>query len=1044
MNQERRSIWEFFLDHYRFTMVIIATIVVLGFFAAFTLPKEANPEIDFPVVVISTPFPGASPQEVEELVTNRIEDKVVNLEDVDEVTSTSRTGLSVVTILFDVDADSRKTLEDTKDKVDEAKIELPGDAEDPIVQKVSFSDIPFLTFSLSGPFDLAQMTQFAEQLEADVERVSGVSRVEIAGDLVREIRILIDKAQLDAYNLPLAQVTNALRLSNTDIPAGAIETAGEIFPLRFAGRVESAEEIKRIPIAVRGDVPVFVQDVGTVIDGYREQRTISRLSVKGEEPQQSVSLSVFSVAGADVVRTVDTIREVIAAAQEEVLPEGVVVVTAVDNAELIRKDLGNLLVNGLETIAIVMVLLFIFLGWREAILAGLAIPLTFLITFSFLLFRGDTFNFLTLFSLILSLGILVDSAIVVTEAIHIALQEGKTPREAAAETIREFQVPLITGTFTTIFAFLPMILTGGILGKFIETIPITVTAILLSSLFVALGIVTTLSMRFLKGASEAAREQNLVRTKNSANTTTLLERLRKPYLKVLNAYLANHKKRRNFFIGIIFLFFAALALPATGLLSVELFNRSDEDTIYIEVEHPVGTPLEKSDASMRPIEDILQAEKRFPSFTTNIGRSSGISSNIDASSVSDSHLAHVIVNLDREREQESGEIIDEYQRKLEGAIDADIQVIQLGAGPGDIAPVEVRITGPELTVIDDLAESVQKMLLAIPGTRNVEKSVQESNGELVMQIDRATAQIYGLSAQEIALTLRNAITGTKATELQIDQNDVDVVVKYRLNDDEAPAATTNKVNVTTIEGLTIPTQQGDIPLGSFLESTLENSRSSIQHRDGKRIVRVTSLVDDATTTPQKVFQEFSRQLDALFIPDGYSVELGGQREDITESFSDMLRALLLGVLLIAALLVWQFRSYRQPFFIIVTIPLGLIGVFFGLTAVGLPLSFPGVIGVVALAGIVVNNAIILIDRINKNRKAGLAEDSAISRACGERLQPIILTTITTVSGILPLAITNPVWGPLGYSIVFGLIFSTVLTLLVVPLLYQKFAEKELD
>jgi len=1027
-----RSIWEFFLDHHRFTKIIVVVILLVGTFSMVKLPKESEPEIDFPVVVVSTVFPGASAGDVEELITKRLEDKLVNLEDVDEVTSSSRNGLSVISILFDVNTKSVEKLFDAKDKVDQVATELPEDAIDPSVQRVRFSDLPILNFSLSGPYDLAQMAQFAEQLKDVVERVAGVSRVVISGDLTREVRVLVDKAQLDSFDIGLSDVTRAIGLANSDIPAGNIETGGEVFALRFAGRVDSPEEVRQIPITVRGGIPVFVQDVATVLDGYREQKTISRLSVAGGEAQPSVSLSVHKVAGGDILVTVDAINQAIEKAKKDLLPDGITIVTAVDNAEAIRRDLGNLVVNGLETIAIVVLMILFFLGWREALLAGIAIPLTFLITFGFLYSFGYTLNFLTLFSLILSLGILVDSAIVVTEAIHIGVQSGKSVEQAARDTIHEFQIPLASGTLTTIFAFLPMVLTSGIMGLFIKSIPITVSIVLLASLFIALAVITTLSLVVLKKPHAESGRQKKINAK-----------MQEVYGGLVKSFLNNKKKSRGFLFGILLLFFLSLALPVSGILPVELFNRSDEDTIYVDVSHPIGTPAKRSGETMKQVEDILRADNRIVSFTINVGATSGVGNSIDTASISDGHLASAIINLDKNREEDSSEIIDFYQRELSSKISADIKVQQIGAGPGDLAPVQVTIKGADLLVLDELAQKVQAMLLAIPGTRNVEQSVKDSNGELVMHVDRASAEVYGVSTQQIAGVLRNAITGSKATIIKGEGDDIEVIVKYGLNDTNDLTGSLTRVDVNAIEALTISTPRGNVPLGSFITSTLENNRGVIQHKDGDRIVTVTSLVTEGTL-PQTIFNELEKKLAAEFIPDGYTVGLGGEREDIQKSFGDMMRALGLGVLMIGALMVWQFRSYRQPFLILVTIPLALIGVFFGLSLINVPLSFPGVIGVVALAGIVVNNAIILIDRINNNRRSGLHIDEAIVEASGSRLQPILLTTVTTVAGILPLALTNPVWGPLGYSIVFGLIFSTVLTLIVVPLLYQRFAEKTLD
>ena len=1035
MDKPRRTIWEFFIDNYKFTYILIVAVVCVGFFSIWQMPKEANPEVDIPIAVVTTAFPGASAENVEELITDPIEDRLVSLDEVDEITSVSRNGLSMITVQFDVDTDSTEKLFELKDKVDQAKADLPDDAKEPVVHKVSFSDRPILTLALSGPFELAQLKQYAEQLKDETERIAGVSNVHLIGGLEREIKVVVNKAQLESYSLPLTLVTQAIHQANTEIPSGSIETGGENFMLRLAGGIKSADEIKQIPITVRNNVPILVKDIAKVIDGYSEIQSISRLSVNGEKTNPSVSLKIFKASGGDVLRIIEAIHSQITQAQESFLPESIVVETIEDNAQQIKKDLGDLLVNGFETIVIVMILLFIFLGWREALLAGIAIPISFLITFSFLAMRGDTLNMLTLFSLILALGILIDGAIVITESIHVERGKGKSTREAAIKTIREFQLPLMAGTLTTVFAFFPMMLTSGIMGKFIESIPITVSIVLLSSLFVALGIITTLSVRFLKNKNECEPSDH-VEQKDEKKLP--IQRIRLVYRKLLHTFLFNHRRAKLLNIGLILLFVFSISLPATGVLKVNMFPQSDEDTFTIDIEEPIGTPLETMDKLTEPIQKILYEDKRINSFAINIGSSSEGGSILDSGSVSESHLAHFIVNLDKERKERSTLIVDEYQKKF----GIQVKVSQKRSGPSQTAPVEIVISGDSLDTLEGLGEEVETVLTSIEGTRNIKNSVKETNGEFVLHIDRIKAKLYGVSTEQLAATLRNAIAGTTATVIHHNGNDIDVLVKYALNPVTAKAEKTNQVDISTIENLTIATNQGNIPLSSFIESKLLSSRSAIEHKNGNRVVKVTSYTQGKISA-QEIFAQMENKLEDINIPDGYIVSMGGEREDIQESFSDMFRALILGVFMIAALLVWQFRSYRQPLFILITIPLALIGVLPGLTIMNQPLSFPGIIGIVALAGIVVNNGIILIDRINKNRLEGLSLETAIEKAGAARLQPILLTTVTTIAGVLPLAISNPVWGPLGYSIVFGLMVSGILTLLVVPLLYQRFGEKEL-
>jgi multidrug efflux pump subunit AcrB len=1035
MNNKKR-IWEFFIDNFRFTMIFLLGIVLFGAFSILQIPKESQPDIDIPVVVVTTFFPGANAEDVEELVTNVIEDGVVSLEDVDDVSSTSRNGLSSVVIQFDVDADSTEKLNDAKDAVDLVKNSLPEDAEDPVIQKVRLTDIPVITLSIMGPYQVSQLKDFAELIKDETETVSGVSTVNLVGGLDREVHVIVDKARLDQYSLGINQVTQAISAANSEIPIGVIESAQSQYTINFVGKLEKAEEVADIPITQINGVPVLVRDVAQVYDGFNIPTSKSRVSQNQQLSTDSVSLRYFKTSGGNVVQVIDAILARVAELQATQLPEELQIVKTEDNAEFVRNDLNNLVTNGGQTILIVALLLLLFVGFREAMLAALVIPFTFLLTFIVLNQLGFTLNFMTLFSLILSLGILVDGSIVITQGMNAYIRAGKTPKEAARQTIRDFELPLISGTLTTVFAFVPMLMSSGIIGKYIRTIPVTVTIVLLSSLFVALGLITSIGSTFLKAKKEqpgenAAKEGFFIRK--------VLHPMRSLYISIFDTLLASKASRRLFTFGVIAALIASFSLPVTGILKVEMFPQSDQQTFYINFEHAPGTPLDLTNQTLEAIEQELYEDSRINSYVVNVGSLASASS----TSSLRSNAGSITVNLKKkeERTESSSDILTEYQNKLaKYNAEGSISVEQASDGPENGAPVEVKITGESLETLEEIAADLERLVADIEGTENVGSTVQTANPEFVMNFDRVKAQVYGITTNQLAFALRNAINGLEATKIKKDGEEIKVIVKYSLDPFQQEDNITNRVDISTIENLTIATPRGDVPLSNFVTTSVGASRQSISHIDGQRIVKVTSQTRDGIPA-QVIFQRIEERLGEVNIPTGYEVQLGGEREDIQKSFSDMFRAMILGVLLIAALLVLQFKSYRQPLFILATIPLALIAVFPGLVMINMPLSFPGIIGVVALVGIVVNNAIILIDRINSNRQGGMGVQAAIREAGIARFDPILLTTITTVFGILPLAIRDETWGPLGWSIVFGLTFSTVLTLLVVPLLYNRFARK---
>jgi multidrug efflux pump subunit AcrB len=1051
--------WNFFLRNRKFTFLIFLAILLVGLTSTVLIPRESNPEVDIPVAVVTIALPGAGAAEIEELVLRPAEDRILAMEKIDTLTATAQPGAATLFVQFEADADGEAVTADLKDKMDEVKPDLPEDALDPQVSKISFDNEPVLTVAVSGPYDRTQLKGYGESLKAAIERVPSVSKVELIGGVERQVRVVVDRAQLDRYGLAIGQVTSAIGQANADIPVGTIETAGENYSIRFAGRLTDPNQIPDLPLAARGPAPVYVRDVATVVDGYREPTSLSRLSVGGSEPRPAVTLRIYKSPGGNIIEMIDRINEEMAALAATELPADLVLKSLEDRAQFIRDDLGQLTGSGLQTVLIVFLLLFIFLGRREALLAGLAIPTTFLLGIAILNAIGYTLNFLTLFSLILSLGILVDSAIVVVESMHVLIRQGRSSQEAAFETVRKYKLSLASGTLTTIFIFLPMVLTSGIMGQFIRSIPITVTVVLLSSLVIALGIVSTLGIGWLKQRPDEPADAETAVSRWCARWRWLcrhwepqLKRLasqrreridawRERYAEYLRGILPNRRWQRRFAAVLTLLFVVSLALPATGLLQVNMFPPSDQDTIYVSLELPVGSSLADTDAALAVTEAALAADPRVESFTTTVG----------SGSVSGSHLASLIVNLQPDNPDGSLLISQQYRTRLATAYAAaprpvTVSITQMGMGPDDTPPVELRVVGDDLDQVEATAREYQTVLAAIPGTYDVKTDIEESNGELVVAIDRAKAQLYGLSAVQVAGVLRNAVYGSKATAIQVGDDDIEVTVMYRLDgvDESDPAAKTNRADISSVSTISVPTPRGDVPLSTFITPELAGARAAIRHQEGDRAITLTARTE-AGVNARQVLQQFQADPAVQQPPAGVTLSYGGESEEIAQSFGDMFRAMILGIIMIAALLVWQFRSYRQPLFILATIPLALIGVLPGLTLIGMPLSFPGFIGVVALSGIVVNNAIILIDEINKARLVrGLPTEQAVVKAAKSRIQPILLTTITTVVGVLPLALSNPTWGPLGFSIVFGLVFSTVLTLVVVPLLYNRFAEKELE
>lgn len=1038
--------WYFFVDHFRFTYLLLALVILLGFISVYLMPKESDPEVSIPVGVVTVVYPGASAVDVEELVTNVIEEEIDGLDELDKYSSTSSEGLSVISVQFDADADIDDRIRALKDAVDDSVRDLPDEVEKPFVKQVSVSDDPMMIISMTvnparsagAAVSAPRLKKMAEYFQEEVEKIDGVSEVKVTGVQDREIQVTVDQAKLIQYEVSLLEVVRAIQNHDAQLPIGTIEQRGSKYSVRLEAGLKDAGVIPNIPVTERGGQPVFVKDLAIVTDGLVSVSSLSRLSLAGAQAVPAVGLEIFKRDGGDILKTTAAVAEIVDRMEEDEA-SGVEFVISFDLGEFIRRDLGNLIFSGMQTILIVFFLLYFFLGRREALLAGLSIPITFLMTFIMLSFLGYTINFLTLFSLVLSLGILVDATIVIVEGLYMHINLGESRVEAVKKTIKEFHSPVTSGILTTVSAFVPMMFASGVMGQFIRTIPVTVIVVLISSLFVGLALIPVIGSRLIK------KTLDIKEGERHYSKVGFIQKLGSWYEKKLSVLLHSKRQQKYLFLGLITLFVFSMSMPFIGLVDAVLFPPVDDERIFIDVEAPIGSVLEKTDLAVKEIEEKLYGDERIVSFVSYVGSAGGQLTGGHSRINSNSHIGRFIVNilpLD-ERDVDSSVIVEEFRQNFKSITSATVRVTQLGAGPPSGAPVEIRFVGEDLAELERLVFASEDLLESIDGVTEIDKSIKNTPFEFAFRVDRAQAAQVGLSPLEIAQYIRTALFGFDAASIKIDGDEVDVLVQLNLNPGSSDPHNTHQTSIQALELLNIPTAKGTVPLISLISTNIQSSADSINHRDGDRISRITAYLEPDFTT-QGVLKEFEDREGELNMTDGYEIKFGGEQQNINESFYDMYKAMVIGIFLIFMILILQFNSFRQPFFILAALPFALIGVFPGLAITGQPLSFPAFIGIVALVGIVVNDAIILMDQINHNRKKGLERYEAVINGCLSRLQPVILTTITTVFGILPITLSEPIWGPLGFSIIFGLSFATVLTLVVVPVLYYRYAEEEIS
>jgi hydrophobic/amphiphilic exporter-1 (mainly G- bacteria), HAE1 family len=1019
--------WTFFIRRRVLAWVLIAGIILTGLYSAVTLPKESFPEVEFPMAVVSTILPGASPTDTEDLLTKPIEKELGTVSGISRLQSSSGFSISSIVIEFEAGENLSEAVDRVKEAVDRAAPGLPDEAEDPYVMEIDFSEISVITYSLLSNNSLLDLSNTAEEVKKELETVSGVSKVTIAGNLKKEIHIKVNQAKLEAAHLSINDISNVIRFANFNLPAGAIEIDKSTYSIRFENDIENAQELGNIILGPN----LLLKDIAKIETGTTSKQTISRISNKGEEPKNAISLSIMKKKGGNTIKIVKDLHNKLEELEENgLIPSDTEVIVSNDNAQFIKKDLNTLTKNGISTIFIIILILFLALGLREGLIAGLAIPLTFLISFSVLQFRGDTLNSLTLFSLVISLGLLVDTAIVMMEGIYEGINEGLSRTNAAIKSMKVFRWPLIAGTATTTFAFFPMLLVGGIMGEFMKTMPITISATLIASLFVSLFLIPTISTKFLKKGGGKPK-QGLI-----SPVVNIFKNIQK---NLLTNLLYSRGKRMLLMLIITVAFLASMALPATGLLSTQMFSEYDSDYFIIDIETPTGTVIEETQKHVEKVENYLRKEPLIANFVTIIGSSQtqSLTNLADmGTGMTEGNIANITVNLvpSAERKLKSYDIATPIRDDLKTMIpEPKISVREVKDGPPVEAAIVVRITGADLKTLGNIAEETVDLVAGIEGTTEAKTDLEKGLDEFVFELDSDKLAYHGLSSMQVAGVIRSAIQGIDAGELTIDNEDVDILVRYE----------NKEPNLTELQNIEIPSPKGYmVNLEQLGKYSLQESLSTINHENQNRMVKVLAEVKpgyNAVVLTELIEQE----LETLNVPTGYEISFGGDFEQVAESFGDLFMSMIIGVLLIAMTLVLQFNSIKQMVIILFTLPLAIIGVFPGLMLIGMALSFSAFIGVVALIGIVVNDAIVMISQINNNRKEGaLSFEDSIIEAAYSRFQPVILTTLTTIFGVLPVALIDEMWGGVGYSLIFGLMAATVLTLIVIPVLYYMLERKK--
>ena len=1077
----------------RTIILIILTLAGAGLVTYLSLPRELNPSIKIPIVFVATSYQGAGPDDIESLVTIPLEDAVSGLSGVSKVTSTSNEGNSTIVVEFASGTDPDQAKQDIQSAVDTVT-DLPEDADSPAIQVLDFQNQPVINFMVSGTTDPTSLENFSDILEDRIKDLPAIESVDLNYRKDPEISLILDPAKINSLNLDIRSVAQGAAAALQSSPAGSLDGNSTSFALSQDQTLRSAEDILALPILVNNKV-IPLSEVARIEERPTVNSREAFASVEGREPARAITFSAFKTDSVDATVAVEQIRQAFEELNK-VHGSQFTFEPIFDGAREIKKSFDQLFHDFFLTVGLVFTVLILFFGLRQSIVASLAIPLTFLVTFMVMGASGISINFIALFALLLALGILVDNAIVIISAMASYERTGKfSPSESALLVWKDFRSVIFITTITTVWAFLPLLLATGIIGDFIQPIPIVVSSALAISAAVALFIVIPMMallqtgnfpkriilflyvvifligaallfalipagpykiilyllalislgllfalFRFIRGQGTEKEYPLMKRLKGYVHQVSDegifdFHPLALRYQRFILDTLTKKKARRTTLAMLILFSLFSYALVPTGYVVNEFFPEDDQDIVYISLELPQGTPLSES---RKEAEKLLPLLKDTPD-TRFVLAEVGASLNDDGvSSAGDSN--HVLLTLllvpKEDRKPTSSQVVEELGRKYKNYPAGKLSVSQLAGGPPAGSDLQIKLLGADSATLDSYANKIKDYLETQAGVSNITKSIQTGSSKIVFIPDQAEIKRLGIPENDSAFWLRTIGSGyTIKSDARFGEEKRDIVIRL---DSSETLSTPDKLS-----SLLIPTPAGPRPLSSLGKFHLEPNPTSITREDGKRTLSVSASVGEgySASTLSKELEKFA---DELKLPDGYSWKTGGANEENEKSVASILQAMILSAALIFGTMVIQFNSFRKALIVLLVIPLAVSGVFIIFAITGTPLSFPALIGILALFGIVVNNSIILVDKINRNMDAGLDLDHAIAEGSASRLEPILLTALTTIIGLIPITLSDPIWQGLGGAIIAGLLFSGIAKLFFIPVMYKiLYGEKEI-
>lgn len=1097
------------------TTVLFLTfiIVIMGVGTYIALPKENFPEIKIPKIYIGTTYPGNSPKDIENLITRPIEKELNTISTVDNIQSTSIQDYSTIVVEFTTNTDVEDALTKVKDAVDKAKPELPTDLDrDPNIFEIDVNEFPILNINLSGNYSVDQLKEYAEYLEDEIEKLSEISKAEIRGVDEKEVKIKADPFKMEAMHINFGDIENAVSSENVTMSSGNYKSDGVERSVRIDGEFKEPEELLNIVVKHEEGNIVYLKDIATVQFDYKDKANFARLNSK-----PVVMVDVVKRSGENLLIATEKIGKILEKAESDYFPKDLEVIVTNDQSQQTKEMVSNLENSIVFGVILVVTVLLFFLGTRNALFVGMAIPLSMFMSFLILGLMGININMMVLFGLIMALGMLVDNGIVVVENVYRLMEQGYSPIQATRMGVGEVALPIISSTATTLAAFLPLAFWPGIMGDFMKYLPYTLIITLGSSLFVALVINPAFIKLFMRVDDRKKIDNrkvirnfliltvigvlllvakvnvfgNLVLTYALmliTNIYVLTPMSRKfqdsflPWLEVLYERTVRLALRKSylFFFGTVGLLFLSIIMLGAFAPKVIFFPINEPKYINVFVEFPIGTDIEKTNGFTLEIENKVEKliqpyHDIVESVITNVGQ--GASDPNDPASIGQGdtpNKSRITINFVEMKDRmgiKTSDVMEELRDAMKGYPGVTITVDKDAAGPPVGKPISIEVTGDDYATLTDVTDRMKQFIneSGIDGIEKLKTDLETGKPELIVNIDRDKARRFGVSTFTIANELRTAIFGKEISKYKKGEDDYEIQLrlndKYRYDVD----ALVNK-NITFRDQTSGKMHQ--VPISSLATEKLSSTFGSIRRKDLKRMITISSNVEGGYNATE-VNNQIKAALQDFEMPKGYEYKFGGEQEKQSEEMAFLSEALMVAVFLIFLIIVGQFNKITAPVIIMTSVLFSTIGVFMGLVTFHMDfIIMMTMIGIISLAGIVVNNAIVLIDFIELTRKRKREElgvgqrlpmseiVESIIMAGKTRLRPVLLTAITTILGLIPLATGmnidfiqffqdyNPdfflggdsviFWGPMSWTIIFGLTFATFLTLVIVPVMYLFF------